>query len=79
MRLKIRYHLISYLRKTERKNRTVTFDEIVMKLLPLIKNGTTPEHQTTLSVLEDIGQHVGNNGWRLKQSGQLSLDGVLTL
>jgi hypothetical protein len=39
----------------------------------MLKNGTTPENQTILSVLEDIAQRVGDDNWRLKQEGQLSL------
>ena len=42
-------------------------------ILPLLKNGTTPENQTILTVLEDIAERVGDNSWRLKREGQLSL------
>jgi 16S rRNA G966 N2-methylase RsmD len=77
VKLRIRYYLISYLTRMERENKVVTFDEIVMQILPLLKNGTTPEHQTILSVLESLAQRVGDNGWKLKQSGQLLLDGML--
>ena len=69
-RLRIRYYLISYLRRMERENRNPHFDEIVLYILPLLKNGTTPENQTILSVLEDIAEHVGKDCWRLKQEGQ---------
>jgi DNA modification methylase len=79
VKLRIRYYLISFLTRMERENKVVTFDEIVMQILPLLKNGTTPEHQTILSVLESLAQRVGDNGWKLKQSGQLLLDGMLTL
>jgi hypothetical protein len=51
----------------ERENRTVSFNEIVLYILPLLKNGTTPEHQTILSVLEDIGERVGADSWKLKK------------
>ncbi|MCA6072799.1 MAG: hypothetical protein LE178_04615 [Endomicrobium sp.] len=78
-RLRVRYYLISYLRRMERENMVVTFDEIVMKILPLLKNGTTPKHQTILNVLEDVGQRVGDDSWRLKQSGQLSLDKLFSV
>ena len=74
VKLRIRYYLISYLRRMERENKKPTFDEIVLYILPLLKNGTTPENQTILTVLEDIGDRVGENSWRLKgNDNQLKL------
>lgn len=73
VKLRIKYYLISYLRRKERENKTSTFDEIVLNILPLLKNGITPENQTILSVLEDIGERIGENSWRLKQEGQMAL------
>jgi hypothetical protein len=75
VRLRIKYYLTSQLRRLERENKTATFDEIVLNILPLLKNGTTPEDQTILGVLENIADKTGDNGWKLKQKGQLSLDG----
>ena len=40
-------------------NQNPSFDEIVLDILPLLKNGITPKNQTILSVLEDIGEHIG--------------------
>lgn len=73
VRLRIRYYLISYLRRMDRENQNPHFDEIVLNILPLLKNGTTPEHQTILKVLEDVAEHVGEDCWRLKRKGQLTL------
>lgn len=73
VQLRIRYYLISYLRRMERENTNPTFDEIVMNILPLLKNGTTPENQTISKVLDDIGEHIGQNQWRLRKFGQQSL------
>jgi hypothetical protein len=70
VRLRIRYYLISYLRRMERENKIPTFNDIVFSILPLLKNGITPEHQTILNVLEDIGEKIGEDGWKLKQKGQ---------
>ncbi|GHT04102.1 hypothetical protein AGMMS5026_08140 [Endomicrobiia bacterium] len=53
VKLRIRYYLISYLRRMEREKRNPTFDEIVLHILPLLKNGVTTENQTILNVLED--------------------------
>ena len=73
--LRVRYYLISYLRRMELQRKTATFDEIVLHIIPLLKNGTTPEAQTILNVLEDIAERVGDDSWQLKKQlgGQLSM------
>jgi hypothetical protein len=76
VRLRIKYYLISYLRRMERENKSPHFDEIVLAILPLLRNGTTPENQTILSVLEDIAEREGQDSWRLKKEGQTSLFGI---
>lgn len=35
IKLRIKYYLISYLRRMERENKMTTFDEIVLNILPL--------------------------------------------
>lgn len=70
VRLRIKYYLISYLRRKHQENKYPTFDELVLNIMPLLKNGVTPEKQTISNVLEDIGEHIGNNQWRLKKIGQ---------
>jgi hypothetical protein len=57
----------------ERGNKNSSFNEIVLNILSLLKNGTTPEDQTILTVLEDIAEKVGEDSWCLKGEGQLSL------
>jgi len=74
VKLRIRYYLISYLRRMERENKTPSFDEIVLEILPLLKNGVTPEHQTILSVLEDIAERIGEDSWRLKKKEKTLFD-----
>lgn len=73
--LRVRYYLISYLRRMELQRKTATFDEIVLHIIPLLKNGTTPEAQTILNVLQDIAERVGDDSWQLKKqsSAQLSM------
>lgn len=73
VRLRIRYYLISFLRRMELEEKNPTFDEIVFNILPLLKNGITPENQTILKVLEDIGEHIGHDRWRLHKGGQRDL------
>ncbi len=69
LELRIRYYLISYLRQMERNNQKASFDEIVLHIMPLLKNGITPEEQTILTVLEDIAYRV-EECWKLKKEGQ---------
>ena len=57
----------------EREGKYAHFDDIVLNILPLLKNGTTPENQTILSILKDIAEHVGEDIWKLKKEGQLTL------
>ncbi|HMI79114.1 MAG TPA: hypothetical protein VK484_09980, partial [Ferruginibacter sp.] len=69
-RLRIRYYLYSYLLRNEKEGKIKTIDDIILYIMPLLKNGSTPEQQTILKVLEDIGEHLGNNQWKLKSEGQ---------
>jgi DNA modification methylase len=74
--LRIRYYIISYLRRMERENKKPTFDEIVLYIMPLLKNGITPGEQTVESVLKDIGERIGTDSWRLKKERLGLFDGV---
>ena len=49
------------------------FDDIVLYIIPLLKNGITPEKQTVLNVLQDIAERVGEDSWQLKKEGQMNL------
>jgi len=73
--LRIRYYLFSYLRRQEIENKTATFDDIILYIMPLLKNGTTPENQTILKVLEDIAYREGHDHWKLKTNKQPNLFG----
>jgi DNA modification methylase len=68
VRLRIRYYLISYLRRSERQGIFPTSDEIVWYIMPLLKNGETPKNQTILKVLEEIATPFGENRWRLSST-----------
>ena len=74
-RLRIRYYLLSFLRRKEREGQSPHFDDIILNILPLLKNGSTPESQTVLSVLEDIADRVGEDRWKLKGEDQGNLFG----
>jgi hypothetical protein len=70
---RVRYFVVSYLKRMEHLNRHPTFDELVLNIMPLLKNGITPEYQTILKVLETVAVRVGADGWRLIKSEQLHL------
>jgi hypothetical protein len=75
VKLRVKYYLISYLRRLElSKKQYPTFDKIILHIMPLLKNGTTPENQTILSVLEDIAKQIGEGCWKLKTAGQQLLE-----
>ena len=57
VRLRVRYDVLAMLTRAGHERVYPTFDEIVLHILPLLKNGITPEKQTILRVLEDIGEH----------------------
>ena len=69
---RIRYFLISYLKRAERQNHYPDFDDIVFQIMPLLQNGKTPEDQTIRNVLQGIGQELGG-GWRLRPDNQHKL------
>jgi hypothetical protein len=71
--LRIRHFLFSYLTRMQREGHNPSFNDIVLTIMPLLKNGVTPEHQTILNVLENIAEPVGTDSWRLKKQGQVEL------
>jgi len=72
--LRIKYFLYSYLKDKEARKLYSSTDDIILDIMPLLKNGITPEKQTILNVLGDIAEECETNKWRLRQVGQLSLD-----
>ena len=61
------------MRRYAREEKYPHFDEIILEIMPLLRNGLTPDDQTILSVLDDIADRVGEDQWKLKESGQGSL------
>ncbi len=57
----------------EHRNEYPTFDEIVLNIMPLLKNGITPERQTILNILQRVAEHIGKDRWRLTTKGQTEL------
>lgn len=73
LHLRIRYYLLSYLRRMDLEKKVAHFDDIIWNTIPLLKNGTTPDNQTILKVLEDIAERVGTDSWQLRKGGQMRL------
>ena len=67
LHLRVRYYLISFLRRMTMQKKSVTFDDIVLYVLPLLKNGITPENQTISNVLEDIAVRTGGDHWEIRE------------
>ena len=71
--VRIKYYVVSMLRRLAREGTNPHVDDIILQIMPLLKNGITPERQTILSVLDDIADRVGEDQYRLKSTGQGSL------
>jgi len=69
----VRYYLLSYMHRMEYQHFSPTFDDIVLNIMPLLKNGITPEKQTILGVLQQIAVRTGNDRWKLADQPQLTL------
>lgn len=65
--------VVSVLRRAELAGQQLTFDEIVLHVMPLLKNGVTPENETILKTLTDVAERVGNGRWRLQKHAQFAL------
>lgn len=74
LQVRVKYYLIAYMRQMQRQDVFPGFDEIILNIMPLLKNGITPEHQTILNVLERVAERVGADRWRLVEDKQLLLD-----
>lgn len=73
LELRVRYFVVSFLKRMEHTHKNPTFDDIILNIMPLLKNGITPEHQTILNVLESVAERVGVDQWRLSKEGQQEL------
>lgn len=74
LEVRIKYYLISYMRQMQRQDICPRFDDIVLNIMPLLKNGITPKHQTILGVLKRVAEHVGEGRWRMVEGKQLELN-----
>ena len=70
LELRVKYYVVSMLRRHAREGSLPHFDDIVLEIIPLLRNGVTPDKQTILSVLEEIADRIGEDRWKLRESGQ---------
>lgn len=68
--VRIKYYVVSMMRRLQREGRYPHVDDIYLEIMPLLKNGKTPEKQTILNVLETIAVRTGEDQWKLNESGQ---------
>ncbi len=71
--MRIKYFLLSYMKRKETQGENPTTDDIILDIMPLLRNGITPENQTILIVLRTIADEFKKNRWRLKQGGQMKM------
>ncbi len=71
--MRIKYFLLSYLKRKETQGENPTTDDIILDIMPLLRNGITPENQTILIVLRTIAEEFEENKWHLKRDGQLDM------
>ena len=70
LELRVRYFVVSYLKRLDYRHEYPTLDDIILNIMPLLKNGATPEDQTILKVLETVAERVGTDRWRLIKGDQ---------
>lgn len=73
--LRLRYFLLSYMKRQHQMGIDPDFSDIVQAIMPLLKNGITPERQTILNVLRVWARETPDERWRLRDDGQIRMDG----
>ncbi len=73
--LRLRYFLLSYLKRQQQQGIDPEFSDIVQSIMPLLKNGITPENQTFLNVLRVWARELPSGRWSLRDAGQQRFDG----
>ena len=66
---RIEYYLISCLNRAEKEGRKIGIDEIVMEVIPFLRNGMTPSNQDIISELKRIATSTDAMTWALIKTG----------
>ena len=59
--------------RKEREKELPTFDQICWEIIPLLKNGITPDNQDILNVLEILAERTEDDRWKIKREVQIEL------
>lgn len=70
-----KYFIVSFLKKSYRQNRLVSFDDICLDVIPLLKNGITPSNELIKGIFEKIAT-VRNGHYILTSSWKTLFDGL---
>lgn len=72
-----RYFIVSYLGRCEIEGRKAIFDEICLEVIPLLKNGVTPDDRFIKEILEEVATLNKKTGeWKLKTSEPKLFDDI---
>lgn len=61
------YFIVSYLRSMQRQNKSVSFDDVCLECIPMMKNGVVPSEDLIRDVLEKVAIKRGDK-WHLKEA-----------
>ncbi len=67
---RVRFYILDYLRRCERQNQRVTFDDIVHNVLPNLINGEQPTKKTILEELRRVAAPADDRHWGLASTTQ---------
>ena len=70
---RMKFYLMSCLNKAKSENKKLTIDEIIMGVIPYLRNGITPSNQQIIKELKKIAVSRDDQTWELNISDQLKL------
>ena len=70
---RIKFYLMSCLNKAKSENKKLTIDEIIMGVIPHLRNGITPSNQQIITELKKVATSRDDQTWDLNISDQLKL------
>lgn len=71
---RIRFYVVDYLNQCERLGRSATIDEIIMHVLPKLKNGHQPDQQLILDELRKVARPHKGKYWIRWENPQTSFE-----
>ncbi len=77
IKVRAKYFILSFLRGAERRNEKSTFDDICLEVIPLLKNGITPDKKDIKDILEEVAiPNKATGEWELKTSDPKLFDDI---